>query len=294
MYLNKMSFESNMGLPLTLPVLNNPSNTKDRVFITLSRKYPLSLIELTNTIKKTFNVEVTFQSVRKAVLQLTKEEVLVKEGKKFLFNKDWILSFMKFGNILQKHYFSANKENSKMEIGTDVTEYNLYSLMDLDFIWNGLIRNALEEENAPKIITFKAVHFWFLIATLVQETELIKEMMKKGIKLYYICYGNTKLDKWTTDMYKQIGIQCIQKKKPSNFDNGLHIGTYGNYIIQSKHPKEITKQFEKFFTKNKKPQDASLTEITELATEKADFKLQSIHNPILAKSMREEVINLCK
>lgn len=280
-----------MSLPLTLPVLNNPKTTKDRVFIILSAQYPLSLIQLKNQIKNVFNENVSFQSVRKAVLQLEKEEVLIKEGKKFSFNKDWILSFMKFGNILQKHYFSANKKNSKIQIGSEVTEYSLNSLIDLDFIWNNLIKKALSENKSPKIITFKAVHFWFLIATLVQETELIKELISKKIKLYYICYGSTPLDKWTVNMYKQIGIHCIQKRKPEEFDEGLHIGTYGNYIIQSKHPKLISKQFQKFFTKNKRPQDASLTKITELATKRASFKLQSIKNPVLAKSMRDETIN---
>ena len=102
MYLNETIFRTNMSLPLTIPILNNPQSTKDRVFIILSKKYPLSLIELKNQIRKTFKTEVSFQSVRKATLQLVKEKVLVKEGKKFSFNKEWIVSFIKFGNILQK------------------------------------------------------------------------------------------------------------------------------------------------------------------------------------------------
>ena len=280
-----------MVLPLTLPTLNNPSSTKDRVFIILSSQYPLSLIEISNKIKKTFNISVSFQSVRKAVLQLEEEKVLVKEGKKFSFNKDWILSFIKFGNILQKHYFSTNKSSSRLEIGSNVTEYTLNSLVDLDYIWNGLIRKALSDKNSPKIITFKAVHFWFLIATLAQETELMKEMIKKRIKLYYICYGKTSLDKWTVDMYKQIGVHCISKPKPKGFKDGLNIGTYGDYIIQTEHPKEITNKINSFFSRCKKIEDASLTSITDIVTMKKEIVLQSIYNPVIAESIRKEVIN---
>ena len=152
----------------------------------------------------------------------------------------------------------------------------------------------MSEKKAPKIITFRAKHFWFILATLVQETELIKEMIKKKIKLYYVCYGTTPLDKWTVEMYKQIGIICVQKKQPKDFDDSLHIGTYGDHIIQSKHPKEITKAFEDFFRKNKTPQDTKLVKITEITTKKAEFKLQSIYSPTLAKSTREEIIRECE
>ncbi len=283
-----------MSLPLTIPILNNPKTTKDRVFVILSAKYPLSLTQLRNQIINSFDGSVSFQSVRKAVLQLVDEGVLVKDGKKFSFSKDWIISFIKFGNILQKHYFSANKSRSKIEIGSDVTEYNLDSLLDLDFIWNGLIKKALEEEVAPKIITFKATHFWFLISTLAQETELIKSLLKKGVKLYYICYGKTALDEWTVNMYRQIGIHCIRKDRPKSFPEGLNIGTYGDYLIQSLHPDKITKRISRFFKSCKSPQDASLTEITSIVTQKADFKLQSIHNPLVAKGVREEIIREIK
>ncbi len=279
-----------MTLPLTIPVLNNPKSTKDRVFIILSTKYPLSLIQIKNQIKNTFNEEVSFQSVRKAVLKMVEEKILIKEGKQFSFNKEWIISFTKFVTILQKHYFSITKNSSKIKIGEDVTEYNLQSLTDLDFIWNGLIKKAIQEKNSPKITTFKATHFWFLIGTLIQETELIKELIKKGIKLYYICYGQTKLDQWTVKLYNEMGVRCIQKKRPKEFEEELNIGTYGNYIIQSKQPKKIVEEFRKFFAKNKKPEETSIIDITNIATMKANLKLQSIYNPTLAKSMREEII----
>ncbi|MFA5796410.1 MAG: hypothetical protein WC916_00045 [Candidatus Woesearchaeota archaeon] len=281
-----------MPVPSTLPLLSKPETTKDRVFIILSGKYPLSLIELQHAIKNQFNNSVSFQSVRKAVLQLVEEGVLIKEGKKFSFSKDWIIGLIKYGNLLQRNYFSQKKEQSKLAIGEEVTVYTLNSLVDLDYIWNGLIVKALQEKETPKIITFRAEHFWFIIATLAQETGLIKEMIKKNIQLYYISYGNTPLDQWTIDMYKQIGIHCMRLPKPKNYPAGLHVGTYGDYIIHSQHPQKITKKIEKFFQKYQHTRDISLVNIGEIVNAKEEIQLQVIHNPLLAESTRNEIVHL--
>jgi hypothetical protein len=278
-----------MTIPLTVPILNNPKSTKERVFIILSSKFPLSLMQIKNQIKIIFNEEVSFQSVRKAVLQLVEDKVLIKEKKKFLFNDEWILSFVKFGNILQKHYLSKNNENSRVEIGKDVTEYNLNSLLDLDFIWNGLIKKAIEEKDSPKKIVFKAKHFWFLLATLAQETELIKDLLERKIEIYYINYGDTNLDKWAVDTYKKIGIHCVIKKKPKEFNQGLNLGVYGNYIIQATHPEEVNQKIDNLFKKTKNMGDTSLHEITNIVSMKASFKLQSIYSPLIAKNIVDEV-----
>jgi len=278
-----------MPLPITLPLVEKPKTVKDQVFTILSSKFPLSLIELANEIKRQFNKEPSFQSVRKAALQLTGEGVLLKEGKKFSFNRDWILSLIKFGNFLQKQYFTVHKEKAKVEVGPNMTVYTLPSLVDLDYVWNGVIRQALSDPKAPKVITFKAVHLWFLIATLAQETELMKEMIRKGIKIYYICYGNTPLDKWTVNMYNSIGVKIIIQPKPKDFDEGLNTGTYGNLLVQSKHPPEITKKLNNLFKKCKRPEDASLAQITDIVTEKAEIQLQVLDDPLVSATVREDI-----
>lgn len=278
-----------MPLPITLPLVEKPKTVKDKAFIILSGKFPLSLMELTNEIKKQFTLEVSFQSVRKAVLQLVDEGVLLKEGKKFSLNRGWILSLIKFGNLLQRQYFTVQKEKAKIEVGPNMTIYTLPSLVDLDYVWNGVIKQALADPKAPKVITFKAVHFWFLIATLAQETKLMKEMLKKGIKLYYICYGNTALDKWTVEMYNNIGVKAVIQPKPKDFANGLNIGTYGNLLVQSQHPPRIAKKLAQLFHKCQRPEDASLAQITDVVTERADIQLQVLDDPLVSATVREDI-----
>src|SRR3989344_4609206 len=256
-----------MTLSITLPLLEKTSSVKDMAFSVLMHEFPLSLMKILNAVNKQYNKSFSFQAVRKAVLQLVEEGVLEKEGKEFSENK-----------------------GSKVQVSGNTTFYTLPTLVDLDYMWNGLIRQALNDQKTVKVITFKSVHFWFLIATLAQETELIKEMIKRGIKLYYICYGNTALDKWTVEMYNKIGVHIKLLPKPKNFTSGLNMGTYGNMLIQSQHPPELTKKIDAFFQKCKNPQDASLTDITELVTEKCEINLQALADPLVAETIRKDII----
>ncbi len=281
-----------MPIPLTLPLLETPTSVKDMVFSILMQDYPLSLIELLNTIKKRYTISLSFQAVRKAVLELEQAKVIHKDGKKFSLSREWILHLIKFGNTLQKNYFTSphTRKKATLEVGPNLTVYTLPKLVDLDYVWNGIIRESLSEPNAPKIITFKAVHFWFMLATLAQETELIKEMQQHGIKLYYICYGNTPLDKWTVQMYNRLGVHCKQLPKPKDFVPGLNIGTYGNYLIQATHPQPLATEIDKFFHSCQKVEDASLAKITDFVTAQQDIQLTVQYDPIIAASFRENIM----
>ena len=281
-----------MPISLTLPLLEQPKSIKDMVFIILTHQYPLSLIELLNIIKKQYAVSVSFQAVRKAVLELQHANVIIKDGKKFSLSREWILQLIKFGNTLQKNYFTSPQSRKKttLQVGPNLTIYTLPKLVDLDYVWNGIIRESLSQPQAPKIITFKAVHFWFLLATLAQETQLIQEMLQHGIKLYYICYGNTPLDKWAVQMYNRLGVHCIHRSKPHDYDLGLNIGTYGNYLIQTTHPQQLAKKIDHFFRTTAKVEDASLTQITQLVIDEQDIPLTIQYDHLLAQTFRENVL----
>ena len=75
-------------LELSIPQLGEESkNVKDLVFTILSHEQPLSIIQLTNKIKKQYRVNITYQAVRKAVDMLVEKEALTKKGKVYSINK---------------------------------------------------------------------------------------------------------------------------------------------------------------------------------------------------------------
>ena len=65
-----------MVIKLTLP-LNKEDTVKDIVFTILTKEYPLKIIEITNIIRKRYGKSLTFQAVRKALLELIEENIEV-------------------------------------------------------------------------------------------------------------------------------------------------------------------------------------------------------------------------
>lgn len=283
-----------MPITFTLPLLEDKHRSvKDMVFTILTTTYPLSLIELLNALKKQYAVSVSFQAVRKAALELVTANVLVKEGKTFSLNREWILEAVKFTQMLQRQYFNkAPQEKIKIAVGPNVTVYTFSRLVDLDAVWNSIIRDHFASDPAaPKHITFESLHFWFVIVTLAQETELMKEMIHKGIRLHYLCYGNTALDQWAVNHYNEIGVHCKQLPKPKDFVNGYNLGVYGNLIIKTTHPKVIADKMECFFRKYKKIENTRLAEITEIVTQQTELQLTVIKDQMLAQSIRNSVLS---
>ena len=78
-----------MSLEISLP-FGKKNNVKNLVFTILVNEYPLKIIELTNFIKKRYGKSVTFQAVRKAILELVRDEVLIKKDNEFQINKNWV------------------------------------------------------------------------------------------------------------------------------------------------------------------------------------------------------------
>jgi len=98
-----------MTIEYVLP-FGKKDNVKNLVFSILTKEYPLKIIELTNFIKKRYGKSVTFQAVRKAILELVEDSVLVKEGKEFSINKQWVLETKK---TLDTLYSDLNKERTR-------------------------------------------------------------------------------------------------------------------------------------------------------------------------------------
>jgi predicted transcriptional regulator len=117
-----------MSLQISLP-LGNKEGVKNLVFTLLTKEYPLKLIELTNFIRKRYGKAVTFQAVRKAVLELVEEGVLIKEETAFSINKDWIVQAKKtLDGLYEQVHQQKNKPMSFDAIGEEISVFTFDSL----------------------------------------------------------------------------------------------------------------------------------------------------------------------
>jgi hypothetical protein len=280
-------------LELSIPQLNEESkNTKDIVFTILTKEHPLSIIEITNRIKKQYNLSITYQAVRKAIDNLHGQGVLNKEGKKYSIDKKWILKLKSFFDQLLtkfetgKHIHKFNNELVKENYAV----YTFNNLLDLDNFWSDIMVYWADHLKATdnKVYLSNTHYFFWHIINLGMETKLFDHMKKKKVKLYTVCQKDNPLNRWGTRLYKEQGVKI--KLKHNNNLNSRDLNILGDMIVQIEYSKKISKKITNFYAKYQKLEDISLKEITKLAHEEGEIKFILFKNPELAKDLLEKYL----
>ena len=282
-----------MALRITLP-FGKEDNVKNLVFSILTKEYPLKIIELTNFIHKRYGKSVTFQAVRKAILQLVEEGVLMNDHNQFSVSKDWVVNSKKQLDAL---YEELTKEKVKPKsidsIKGEVSVFTFDSLNKMMKFWEDIIDDWFEhfKEGDPNINCYQGAHGWESLLHPDCERTLMGRLKQKGIKSYVLSIGNTLLDRYIWKFYKKTGLKIAFSPSLSAFDKNYYVATYGETIVQVHYPPEMVDDLEKFFRKNKNIEDLDLHELSEIANKKQEIKLTVIKNLAMAKQINKSIIS---
>ena len=284
-----------MTIEITIPQLGSTKKSaKDLVISTLIYEHPLTIAQLTNSIKKKFGASVTFQGVRKAALQLIENGVLLKEGKKYSPSKQWI---MELKNTVQELEEACLKEQGKIKevesLGEDIKVYTFDNLIDSDVFWNKLINGWFEEDRNSKKEKYyvqQSGHTWYVLGNLEEETGALEKIKKHGIKCYTLVTGNTMLDKWAKKYYEEQGFfYTINENRDQ--DTRRYFAVYNNCVVQTEHPKELSKEIDNIYEKAKDFTSFEVTKLIQLLRKKCDIKLTVMRNPLIAEQLRNYILS---
>lgn len=282
-----------MSLKISLP-LGNKESTKNLVFTILTKEYPLKLIELTNLIRKRYGKALTFQAVRKAVLELVEEQVLVREENSFSINKIWIKEAKQTLDSLYTTVYEEKEKPKKIDsIGQEVSVFTFSSLNEMMKFWEDLIDDWFHnfKKGDYNLNCYQGAHSWEGLLHSDKEKQTMEKLKHKGIKSYAVFASNTPLDKIALNFYKSLGITCILNKSSSQFDKSYYVATYGPLVVQTQYPEEITKELDIYFKKNKKLENLNLTELSDIVNKKIEIKLSVIKNEAMAKQINKSIIS---
>lgn len=282
-----------MTIDITLP-FGRKDNVKNLVFSILTKEYPLKIIELTNTIRKRYGKAITFQAVRKAILQLVEEDILINKNSEFSINKQWVLESKK---TLDALYSDLTREKispkSTDSIRGEISVFTFDSINEMMKFWQDIIDNWFKrfKKGDPNINCYQAAHVWEGLLHLDRERQLMGQLKKKGITSYIISSGNTPLDKNIKKFYQSIGIKMDINKSSSSFDRGFYIATYGELVVQTNYPRNIVNALDDVFKKNKTIERLDLKKISEIVNTKTKVSLTVIKNHGTAKQINKSIIS---
>jgi len=282
-----------MSLQISLP-LGKKEGVKNLVFTILTREYPLKLIELTNFIRKRYGKAVTFQAVRKAVLELIEEQVLIRDNNEFSINKEWVKESKKIiDNLYQSIYEEKTLPKKVDSVSDEVAVFTFNSINEMMKFWQNLIDDWFRKFNDGdyNINCWQGAHGWEGLLHADREKDTMEQLKHKNIKSYLVFTSKSSIDKLLLKFYKNIGIIGVINNSSSQFDKSYYVGTYGDLIIQTQYPKEFVIALDNFFKKNKKLEDVNLKELSDIVNSNIEIKLSVIKNLEMAKQINQSIIS---
>ncbi len=278
-----------MAIRFTLPT-GGSGDIKDLVFSILADEHPLKLIELTNLIKRRYGRPVTFQGVRKAVLQLVEEGVLERRGNEFEISRAWVQESKRFLDglylkLVEKKGAATRRRHDSL--GGDVSVFTFGSVNEMMRAWedisDGWYRGFRKGEYG--VNCYQAAHSWEVLLHPDIETKLMGGAVRRGVRAYILCTENTPLDRSLARFHERLGVRFVINPSLSSFDKSYYVGTYGPLIIQAKYPAKIVKRLDAFFRKSKDIDGLDLAELSGIANAKAEVKMTVIRNLEMAKQI---------
>jgi len=282
-----------MVVSFTLP-FGKGDGVKDLVFTILSKEYPLRIVDLMQFIRKRYGKSVSFQAVRKAVLELKNEGVLTQEETKFLINAEWVIEAKGVLDELYMELTNEKRDVRKMDaIGEEVSVFTFNSLNEMMRFWQDLIDKWFKnfKKGDYKINCYQAAHAWEGLLHLDREKKTMGQLKQKGIVSSILSAGNTLLDKNIKRFYERIGIHFVIDPSRSSFDRSHYVATYGDLIVQAQYPPDLVSALDIFFRKNSSLKDLNLGALSDIVNKKTEIKLTVIKNLAMAKQINRSIMD---
>lgn len=263
---------------------------KDLVFTILTRESPLKIIHITNLIRKRYGRSVTFQGVRKAILELTELQILTHQNATYAISKAWVKENKQKADELYDIVHN-NKKIQDDELFT--SEFD--SLNDLMKYWQKFMQNWISKfkKGDANINCYQGAHAWEGLLHLEKEQALMSKLKSKKIKSYTLSMGTTKLDHQIWKFYAQLGVKTLFLPPESAFDKSYYVGTYGDWILQTIYPDSLVKELENFFRKTTMD-DLNLNELVKIVSKKRKMKLIVMKNKGMVKQINNSIISQIK
>jgi len=274
-----------MTFNLLVPdIENRPKNTKDAVINLLTSEWPLTLRQIFYKIKKQYNYSFTYQSVYKAVKELKERKVLLEKDKKYEINVKWVKRLQSFTDIVETNYYTKDRMQNisglkESKAGQDLTILTFETIFDAEkYLYYFIKTELLKKKN--KIICFQLTSEWRPLFYLRAEYNYYKKLMKRGHKFYFICSGDSNLEKQYKDFYKSI--KTNYKITNQNLSNETIV--FENYFIQIFIPEKLKTKIRQYLKK----EDA--TNLLSVLETKSSIKVIVNKDKDLAAETRKKII----
>ncbi len=257
----------------------------------LSLDFPLRIKDIHNKLKEKYEVNLSFQAVRKALNSLVEQGKLVLEKNEYQLKKEWAKDNKRLSDKIVENYFKAERKEKPPQvnkISENMQVFHFENALQTDKFLGELLLD-IGNISGGKILCIQALHYWYFLGHLGTESDFIQEMIKKDTKLYYLAFGgNNLLDNLSKNFYKQHGINFEIIKE--HLEKYTELCIIQNFIIRVEYQKEFVDKIEKIFEQTKDIKSFDFSEFGKLI--KANYKvtLSLFKDATIAKSIIDNTL----
>ncbi len=275
--------------------MNGEKNAKDLVILTLTQEWPLSVRQLHAKISH-YRSGITYHAVHKAARQLLSQGVLRREKNGYMISIDWIENLAGIIEQIKGNYLHRKPLNlpGLMEFKQegDTQTFTFETLAEAEnyrkrLQWEYLLKKG---DKAPYCAM--AHHLKSPLMASERSLNLLNTATKAQSEAYVIVSGNSTLDEWCADYYRnqyisvQTGIPCAEK---------CDIMILGDVVTQLYLPQKLQKYIDISFDKSKDRSDVNDQEFYRLVyNAKSEVRFVVIKNPAIAEHLRRQVLSYFK
>ncbi len=274
-----------MPFNLLIPDIDNkPKSTKDAVINILTYEWPLTLRQIFYKIKKQYGYSSSYQSVYKAVKEMKESHVLLDNEKKYEINVGWIKKLQSFTDIVETNYYATEKLQNvsglkDSKASQDLIILTFETLFDAEkYLYYFMKTELFKKKN--QTICFQLTNEWRPLFYLRAEYNYYKKLQKLGHKFYFLCSGDTPLEKKYKEFYLSFGTnyRTIKSEHPNETIS------FSSYFIQIFIPESLKNQIKKHL------KNENVLALLKTLEEKSSIKLIINKDEELAESFKKQVL----
>lgn len=212
------------------------NSTKGIILRCLAGYSELSILQLQHILRKEFSRQVTYQAIRQALLELIRDNVVVKEKNVYHISQAFILDIKDTIDLFER----SSKKRMRI-IDNQTSQIQLKNLYELgNFVLFGLDQNYFDMTER-KELTLRLNHLWIPFSDIQRRDRLVKIFTEN--KTEVVIKNNTAADKILAKWYKQYGKVTLGVKSATS-EYIIH----GDCVVQIFMDNALTKKMDKVYS----------------------------------------------
>jgi hypothetical protein len=249
-------------------------STKGIIIRCLAGYAELSILQLQHILRKEFSRQVTYQAIRQALLELMRDDVVVKEKNVFRISHAFILDIKDTVDLFER----SSKKKMRI-IDNQTSQIRLKNLHELgNFVLFGLDQNYFDNRERKELY-LRLNHLWIPFSDIQRRDRLVKIFTEN--KTEVMVKNNSMADRILAKWYRQFGKVTLGTK----FAAGECI-IHGDCVVQIFMDEELAKKMDKVYSLKGIIRFDLFRQISAMTYDEHPIDLVITRNPKIAQKMR--------